>query len=142
MKIRIQDNSVRFRLTLREVEELERTGFLERTTQIVGPDGLGPRFCYAVDTRGDVAVSFVKVECTAITLCLCARDRETLLNPEEEGAYIRHEWISPEGAAHRFMAFIEKDRPGSTCVKKEAWIYDAPHGGPLETRPIPVRSGG
>lgn len=139
MKIRIQDNSIRLRLTLREVEAFAGEGVLSRTTQVVGPQGLGPRFEYRLEHDADAPESVVEMNALCIAVRLCSTDRAELVSNENEGVYIRREWIAPDGAVHRFMAFVEKDRPGSTCVKKEQWIYDAPPHGPVETRPIPQR---
>jgi hypothetical protein len=139
MKIRIQDNSIRLRMTLREVETFAETGLITRTTQVVTPNGLGPVFQYSLQYDATLTESEVLVDGASITVQVGPTDRDTLLQPEQEGIYIRREWISPQGTSHRFMAFVEKDRPGSTCVKKEQWIYDAPPNGPVETRPIPAK---
>ena len=122
MKIRIQDNSIRLRLTLREVEAFAAEGAIARGTQVVTPSGLGPVFRYALEYDSGLVESKVLVDGSSISVQLCTADRDCLLNPQEEGVYIRREWISPVGKSHRFMAFVEKDRPGSTCVKKEQWI--------------------
>lgn len=139
MKIRIQDHSIRLRMTLREVEQFAADGVVARATQVAGPEGLGPAFEYRLEFDPDVAASRVVIEGPCIAVRLCATDRDELLRPDCEGVYLRREWVSPEGMTHRFMAFVEKDRPGSTCIKPEQWIYDAPPGGPVETRPIPPR---
>jgi len=137
MKIRIQDSSIRYRMTLREVEAFAQDGLIASTTQVVGPDGLGPVFEYRLEFDGNLAESEVLIKGASIAVRLSSIDRGVLLEPDKEGVYIRREWTSPEGKTHRFMAFVEKDRPGSTCVKKEQWIYDAPPHGPVETRAIP-----
>ncbi|MEQ8818928.1 MAG: hypothetical protein RLY93_01690 [Sumerlaeia bacterium] len=139
MKIRIQDSSVRLRLTLKEVEAFAGEGLVARETQVVAQEGLQGLFRYRLEYAPELAESEVAVEGFCIAVRLCGLDRAELLKPDREGVYIRREWISPEGKTHRFMAFVEKDRPGSTCVKKEQWIYDAPPHGPVETRPIPAR---
>lgn len=140
MKIRIQDNSIRYRMTLREVETFAAEGIVSRRTQVVGPEGLGPVFEYHLQYDPGLGESVVLVDGSRIVVQLCPADRDVLLHPGEEGVYLRREWVSPGGERHRFMAFVEKDRPGSTCVKPEAWIYDAPPTGPVETRPIPGRT--
>lgn len=140
MKIRIQDNSIRLRLTLREVETFAAEGVVARGTQVVDPGGLGPRFEYRLEYDAALAESVVEMRGLAIVVRLDAKDRAELLRADVEGVYLRREWIAPDGQCHRFMAFVEKDRPGSTCVKKEQWIYDAPPHGPVETRPIPSRA--
>jgi len=140
VKVRIQDNSVRFRLTLKEVEELGRSRRIARQTSILGAEGPAGTFGYAIVHAPGIAESDVRLHGGSITLRLCDADLATLLRPDEEGVYLRREWIGGDGSVHRFMAFAEKDRPGSTCVKKEQWIYDAPPHGPVETRPIPARN--
>ena len=142
MKIRIQDNSIRLRLTLREVEAFAKEGRIERITQVVGPAGLGACFRYALRFEASAVETTVRIDGPSIEVVLSATDRDALLREDEEGVYVRREWIAPDGAAHRFMVFVEKDRPGSTCVKKDQWIYDAPAQGPVETRPIPKKSAG
>lgn len=141
MKIRIQDNSIRYRLTLREVEALATEGRVTRQTQVLGPDGPDSIFSYELRHDPTLPESRVKIDGAHIIVSLCDGDRATLLTPEEEGVYIRREWIAPGGEKHRFMAFVEKDRPGSTCIKAEAWIYDLPVNTPVETRPIPGKKG-
>lgn len=142
MKIRIQDNSIRYRMTLREVEAFAESGLVARRTQVVGPEGLGPVFEYQLQYDPGLDESLILVDGSRIIIQLCRAHRDTLVQPEEEGVYIRREWVSPEGERHRFMAFVEKDRPGSTCVKPEAWVYDMPPNGPPETRPIPSKKAG
>ncbi|MEO8377056.1 MAG: hypothetical protein ABI579_05235 [Candidatus Sumerlaeota bacterium] len=139
MKIRIQDNSIRLRLTIKEVEAFADSGSVIRSTQLVNGSGLGPSFAYRLENAPELAESEVVIEGASISVRLCPADRAALLKPEEEGVYIRREWTDPAGETHRFMAFVEKDRPGSACEKKEQWIYDAPRGGPIETRPIPPK---
>lgn len=141
MKIRIQDNSIRLRLTLREVESLADGPGLVRTTQVINTDGPGGLFTYALEADPSLAETVVEVDGPSIRVRLSAADRDALLSPREEGVYVRREWRDADGSARRFMVFVEKDRPGSTCVKTEQWIYDAPPHGPVETRPIPARDG-
>ena len=137
MKLRIQDDSIRYRLTLREVEDFAASGHLERTTQVLGPDGPAGVFRYALVHAPEQSESTVVVEGGSITLRLGNAEREALISPDSEGAYIHREWKSPEGSVRRFMAFVEKDRPAATCNKPEVWIYDSRAGEPIETRPIP-----
>lgn len=139
MKIRIQDNSIRLRMTLKEVAAFKESGVVARSTQVVEADGLGPLFEYRLEYDEALAKSEVLVDGSRIVVRLCPADRAELLKEDEEGVYLRREWVSPEGKTHRFMAFVEKDRPGSTCEKKEQWVYDAPPNGPIETRPIPTK---
>jgi len=139
MKIRIQDNSIRFRVTLREVEDFAKSGRLERRTAVLSGNGPTGEFLYAIIHDPAIAESVIAIEGASISFRMCDADRAQLLAPEEEGVYVRREWKNAEGTPQRFLAFVEKDRPGSTCVKPEAWIYDAPPHGEVETRPIPKR---
>jgi hypothetical protein len=72
----------------------------------------------------------------SISLLLTASDLRDLCEPEHEGVYIRHETSGEEGSPHRFIAFVEKDRPSSKCDKPEEWIYDQRPGERPMTRPI------
>lgn len=67
MKIRIHQNSVRFRLSKSEVEKLENEGYLEETTDF-GPT----QFRYAVQ-RSDDAEPGARFEDNQITLTVPAR---------------------------------------------------------------------
>jgi hypothetical protein len=132
MKLRIQDSSIRFRITLKELETLRREARVERACLLPG----GAVFCYAVIVDATLDESTVALQPYAVELRLCRADFETLVHPAKEGVYIHREWTG-NGEQKRFMTFIEKDRPGSTCVKKEAWIYEGHHGTEDSIVPIP-----
>lgn len=139
MKIRIQDNSIRFRITLKELDELNRVGRIEAISEIYSPDGTARegRFVYALGTLAGKVPSRCAIEPGGITLYLNGSDLATLNNPSEEGAYLRRETRLPSGEPHRFIAFVEKDRPATRCNKPERWIYEyATDGSPASTRPI------
>jgi hypothetical protein len=131
MKIRIQDNSVRFRITLKELEALNQTGRIESVTEVYSPEGTAPegRFVYAVAAADIGASSRCAIEPGSITVYLNDADRVTLNSPSEEGVYLRREHTLASGETRRFMAFVEKDRPASKCDKPEAWIYDTAKDG-------------
>ena len=139
MKIRIQDNSVRFRITLKELEELNRAGRMVAVTEVYSEDGtaLEGRFEYAVAVAPQNAPSRCAIAPGSITVYLNAADLALLNDPAQEGVYLRWERTLPSGEPRRFMAFVEKDRPAAKCDKPEAWIYEsAPDGSPVSTRPI------
>ncbi len=140
MKIRIQDHSIRFRLTLKEVETLISARKLEKITRVLGPEGPAGAFVYALEVDDDARESLIRLEPFAIRCVLNAADLATLADDAQEGVYLRREWRDEAGESQRFMAFVEKDRPGSTCVKPELWIYDAAPDGSVETRPIEPNS--
>lgn len=139
MKIRIQDNSLRFRITLRELQQLSESGSLESKTQILGPDGPGPCLHHRIELAHNLPHSDVTLQGANTTLRLAPADLASLQDPRQEGVYLRRAWTDPKGTSHRFLAFVEKDRPGAGCAKPELWIYDAPPHEPVQTRPIPPR---
>jgi hypothetical protein len=126
MKIRIQDNAVRYRITLKELDTLNSDGAIEAHTAF--PDGIV--FRYAVRKTSDHE-SICRCEAQAIVLYLSPADVEALSNAQQEGVYLR-----TERGGERFMAFIEKDRPASRCDKPEEWIYDTAPGAKPVTFPI------
>ena len=138
MKIRIQDHSIRYRITLQELEELRVMGRLDRLTRILGPAGPCGEFHYSLAVDTGLGDSTVDCADRGISLSLSVTDFETLSRPSEEGVYLRREWVDELGGAHRFLAFVEKDRPGSVCDKPEEWIYQERPGMRPETRPIPT----
>ncbi|PKO15532.1 hypothetical protein CVU37_12865 [candidate division BRC1 bacterium HGW-BRC1-1] len=143
MKIRIQDNSLRLRMTLKEVEALAETGRVARSMQVQSAAGPGGRLDYELVRDATLAESDVVVTGSAVSVRLCDADFRELQREDREGVYLRRQWTGDDGTQQRFMAFVEKDRPGSTCEKIEQWIYDAPARGEVELRPIPpnVRRG-
>lgn len=136
MKIRIQDSSVRFRITLKEIEELRRDGKIVRQTQVHSSSGPCGQFTYEIRSEVTAVESHVVLGPFSITLLLAEPDLSTLCEPSQEGVYIRHEIIDGENSPHRFIAFVEKDRPSSKCDKPEEWIYHQQPGKPPVTRPI------
>ena len=137
MKIRIQDHSVRFRITLKELEELNRQGRIEARTEMYAADGACEgRFCYGVVKSDPDRPSRCEISANGIFLHLDLSDMQTLNQPSEEGVYLRREVTLPNGEMHRFIAFVEKDRPATHCDKPEAWIYETQGGENPKIRPI------
>lgn len=130
MKIRIQDHSVRFRVSVREAEMLLERGEIEAVTEIRSPDTglLEGSFVYGVRRADGAAESECRIRPGSIRLVLTRRDCERLLEPDREGVYLAREAVAEDGSAHRFLAMVEKDRPAAKCGKPEKWIYD--HGAP------------
>ncbi|MBX7246742.1 MAG: hypothetical protein K1X53_14695 [Candidatus Sumerlaeaceae bacterium] len=139
MKLRIHDDSVRYRITLSELEKLEREGEIVGCANV--PGVCGGVFVYSVRLEPGQGESAVILEESGISLRLCPVDFADLKNPANEGAYIRREWTDGQGETRRFMAFIEKDRPASKCDKPEAWIFEENWSGPSPVRPIPPPGG-
>lgn len=137
MKIRIQDNSIRFRITLAELEDLNRSGRLESVTEIYSADGAPEgRFAYGVTAVQEGEPSACIISPNSIFLHLNPDDLARLNDPNEEGVYLKREARLPGGDLHRSMAFIEKDRPSTKCDKPEEWVYEFRPGARPETRPI------
>ncbi len=140
MKIRIKDNSVRFRITLKELEQLNAEKRVESITETYDDSGeLSGAFRYSILAHsGDSDTSCV-IQPGSIAVHLSAADVQQLNDPAREGVYLRREVKLPAGKIHRFMAFVEKDRPPVHCEKVEAWVYEEPVGEPPVTRPIGER---
>jgi hypothetical protein len=137
MKIRINNNSLRLRITLRELETLAAGRSVERSMQVITLSGMGPRLDYSLSVEESRQDSDVTIQGLRVSVLLSPSDFRILSDPHEEGVYLKRECKEKDGTTHRFMAFVEKDRPGSTCEKKEQWIYDAPPHGEQQVRPIP-----
>ena len=138
MKLRIQDNSVRFRITIRELEKLTDSGVLTSETRIPCAGGNSSVFKYTVSHDASASATTLRLEPCEFELKLSQADFDQLADPAREGTYIQREW-SENGETHRFMVFIEKDRPGSACIKPEAWVYDMRHG--QESTVVAIRAG-
>ncbi|MCX7964035.1 MAG: hypothetical protein N2644_06090 [Candidatus Sumerlaea chitinivorans] len=132
MKIRMQDSSVRYRITLRELELLQKQGSI--VAECLTPDSGSWR--YAVRVVPNRSASRLAIEPFAIILELTPSELEELSRPDREGVYVRREWTDAGGEVRRMIAFVEKDRPASTCDKPEMWIYEGHGKGPQTTVPI------
>jgi hypothetical protein len=138
LKLRIQDNSVRFRVTIKELEELSRDGEIRRQTAFPSSEGCS-RFEYAIHVCNSAVVSTIECRDGAIVATVTHVDLARLLDDATEGIYFRTE--PGDDRAERFMFFIEKDRPAAACDKPEHWIYEERHGKPASTRPAGKPSG-
>jgi len=103
MKIRIQDNSIRYRITLAELEALNETGRLESESEIYSTDGktCEGRFVYGVTAVAEGEPSRCIVAPNSIFLHLDPADLARLNDPSEEGVYLRREAHLPSGELHR-----------------------------------------
>jgi hypothetical protein len=126
VKLRIKDNSFRFRITLRELEALQEAGRIESGASYPAPDGETSTFTYAVEIDDAVGEGRLDLDGSALTLRLGPAELQELADPSREGVYLRRQWIDSGGATRRAIAFIEKDRPSSSCDKPEHWIYRDP----------------
>lgn len=129
---------MRYRITLKELEQLNETGRIEAVTETYSGDDAkcAGRFVYAVTADPSAAESFCDIQPGSIILHLAKDSVAELNDPTNEGFYLHRETMLPSGEVHRFMAFIEKDRPPTHCDKPEEWIYEKEPGKTPETRPI------
>ncbi|HQH73758.1 MAG TPA: hypothetical protein PK360_16910 [bacterium] len=143
MKIRIQDNSIRFRITLKELEQLNQEGDVVAETVIRDPRTgmVEGRFQYGLVRQNAESESRCEIGPAAIFIHLNPASLAALNDPREEGIYLRREAQMPDGSVYRFLAFVEKDRPPSKCDKPERWIYEQHHGADDETRPMGTNAG-
>lgn len=110
MKLQIKSHSIRFRITAAELQELSSTGRIEGETRIPQDTGLTATLTYGVQvSHDDPPSSQLKLSSSAMKLMLCDTDLKSLLNPDNEGVYIRKEYIGEAGKPLRFLAYVEKD---------------------------------
>ncbi|MEW6233794.1 MAG: hypothetical protein AB1656_00270 [Candidatus Omnitrophota bacterium] len=126
MKIRIQDHSVRFRISLQEAKILLREGRIESRTETFSKIAkqCSGRFAYGIKRLENELESRCEILPGSIWILLSQRDCQRLNDPTIEGIYLQEETELDKGTVHRFMAFVEKDRPSTKCDKPELWIYD------------------
>ncbi len=143
MKIRIKNSSVRYRITLKDLEALTKAGRIEGATEIYSLEGnsLEGRFVYGVALAPEGEKSRCAIEPGSIMVYLDEGDMSKLKDPSEEGVYLRRESQLDSGETHRFIAFVEKDRPATVCGKPDEWIYQDKPGQRPDTRPIPKGKG-
>jgi hypothetical protein len=131
MKIRMQDNSVRFRITVKELETLAERGELVSHVQFPGDS---VPFNYGLRLEPEATTGAIAFNGQSITASLSASELKELMDDSREGIYFRQEPTKQDD--QRFIYFIEKDRPGSACQKPEQWIYEEIAGKPESFRPI------
>lgn len=136
MKLRIMDNSFRFRVTLEELEKLRSEGNVD-CSSAAGDLGQGAvAFRYGLQAAPTAVRSELQLSPFSIRVTLCQSDVESLSQPAQEGIQIRNEWTEPDGTVRRSIILVEKDRPAAKCDKPEEWIYRAGKGGEPEARKI------
>lgn len=111
MKIRIQDHSVRFRVTQQEIQTLQKEGTVESCTEIYSKETrqcIG-RFVYGIKKHFQDINSYCEINPGSIWLLLNEADCETLNDPGKVGVYLRNEVELANGHTHCFTAILEKD---------------------------------
>lgn len=124
MKLRIENNSIRFRITAEELSDLNRFARVESATQIYSTDGkqVEGEFVYAlqVDTEGGPARC--RIEPSFIMLILDQAALDTLSTAGGDGFVYRRESTTTNGDVRRFIAYVEVDRKKKKRDRPEDWL--------------------
>lgn len=81
MKLRIRGNSIRFRLTKSEVDQLGRTGKIRECVDF----GASPGFCYQLFTTVDDSATRAKFEGPCLSVSIPASEAENWIRSEQVG---------------------------------------------------------
>ncbi|NKI25954.1 hypothetical protein HCG49_05210 [Arenibacter sp. 6A1] len=100
MKIRIQGNSIRYRLTRSEVQKLGQSGYIEQRTEFNGKS-----FIYVVRTKPDITTLLAEFKHDTITLFLPASEQN--LWPQSERIGYEHKMVLNNG--NTLSLLLEKD---------------------------------
>lgn len=122
MKIRILDDSFRFRITSEELDQLRETGLLLTTSRFPGEGG-DAAFTFGIRVETRLSESRMESGPRSLHLRLSEGDLQILLKPEREGVYLKRQWEGPGGKILRAIAFVEKERRITPPSGPEAWIY-------------------
>jgi hypothetical protein len=109
MKLRMQANSVRFRLKQSEVERLVNTGLLEETISF----GKGNTFTYILEATGAVTAVQAAFKDSVVTVQIPYEVASRWAGSNEVGI----EALQPAGSAGDLQVLIEKD---FACLDKSA----------------------
>lgn len=124
MKLRIENNSIRFRISSDELERLNARCRVEASTKLLSPDGktLEGEFIYALAVDSEGGPTRCLIEPSFIMFILHPDDVARLNSPGEKGVYYQRESMLPTGETHRFMAYAEIDRPMKNRKRPEVWL--------------------
>jgi len=124
VKLRIEDNSIRFRISPEELERLNQRSRIEAATQLFSPDGnkVEGEFIYALAVDVEGGPTRCLIEPSYIMLVLHPDALATLNVPGTEGFYFQREATTPEGDVKRFMAYVEIDKPVKKRNRPEDWL--------------------
>ena len=111
MKLRIEDNSLRFRISPEELERLNDEGRLESVTQLYNEEGvLDGEFIYALALEREFGPTRCHIAPSFILFILHPGDLALLNARRDEGFEHRHAAITPDGEVKVFTATVEVDR--------------------------------
>jgi len=124
VKLRIEGNSIRFRISREELARLQDRCRLEAATQLYTPDGraVEGEFIYAlaIDTEGGPTRCLI--EPSYIMFVLQPEALDILNGPNGEAYAYQRETTTPEGEPKRFMAYVEIDKPVKKRKRPEDWL--------------------
>jgi hypothetical protein len=119
MKLRIKSNSVRFRLGEGELEQLSTTGTISCQTVIPSIDGAEAVFRYDIHKAADSEESDLQLTASGFSCRLDAKALATLMDPSEDGVYVKRVYQSAEGKPQGFVFYIEKDKKSKHGKKRD-----------------------
>ncbi|MBI2423840.1 MAG: hypothetical protein HYV27_13500 [Candidatus Hydrogenedentes bacterium] len=124
MKLRLEENSVRFRLSEAELDELANNGRVESVTEILSEETRLPegRFIYAVACTKNAEPETCLIQPSYILVLLHAKTIDALQQDPGAPVFIRREVQLHDGARHRFMAYVEVDKPMKHKKRHENWL--------------------
>ncbi len=124
MKLRIENNSIRFRITLEELSHLNDRCRVEAGTKLYSADGMkvDGEFIYALAVDSEGGPTRCRIEPSFIMLILHPGELALLNAPGDGCVYFQRESILPDGATHRFMAYVEVDKPVKKRNRPESWL--------------------
>ena len=126
MKLRIENNSIRFRISPDELTRLNERARLEASTRIYSEDGknVEGEFIYALTVDNEGGPTRCLIEPSFVMLILHPGELDTLNDPSQEGIYYQREATLADGETHRFMAYVEKDKPVKKRKRPENWLEE------------------
>lgn len=124
MKLRIENNSIRFRITPAELERLNQRTRVEASTKLMSEDGasVDGEFIYALAVDRDGGPTRCRIEPSFVMFILHPDELAVLNAPGEQSVYYHRECTLPSGETHRFMAYVEIDKPVKKRNRPEAWL--------------------
>jgi len=116
VNVRIEDNTVRFRISPEELARLNDEGRLESAVQLYTEDGgiLEGEFIYALAVEREFGATRCHIEPSFILFILHPGDLAILNAQPEEGFVHTRNSTGPDGAQHLFKACVQVDRHKST----------------------------
>lgn len=130
MNLRIKSHTVRFRITLDEMDEFAKNGLLVDETLIPGGDSTNS-FRFEIQHSPENEASEFTIQPYGMRLVLNGPDFAELADATKDGVYIRREHCNEDGKTHRFVVYVEKDkgkkkasRASKPPVREKGTIWD------------------